>query len=143
MTELPVEHILRAQLPWRADRATECGRPAADVAAWITRDQAIEKIKDQGKQRAAMTTCMTCWETASRHGTWADDPAGVIERHVVGGRWGRRQGEPDLLVAELRAIELLIAAHREEFDATVSSFLGTVSLTDARSSKRAMRRYTR
>jgi hypothetical protein len=111
----PVDHILRPRLPWRTDVAalTECGYDATKVKA-LTRDDIDQRLKDLGKQRTAMLTCMTCMNTAGRWKTWDEDPREAIGREVEWeGRW--RQDRGHRLRDELLAIEALIAAHPEEF----------------------------
>jgi hypothetical protein len=115
----PVDHILRPRLPWRSeaeDAITECGLNAAKVSS-LTREAFFQRLKDYGQQRTAMTTCMTCSNTASRWRTWSDDPRQALAREIdwEGGRWGERRGHR--LLDELLAIEQLIASHRDEFDA--------------------------
>lgn len=121
----PVDHIIRPSLPWRRDIGiTECGYDASKVKA-ITRQAFFEREKNLGKQRCAMLTCMTCSDTTKRYGTWEDDPRAAIGREVTwerGEYWGRgRNDRGTLLKEELLAIEVLIEAHREEFDATIKA----------------------
>lgn len=127
---LPLEHIERAALPWRDERLTECGLPTAGHPV-LTRDQWIEKVRQLGKQRAAFTTCMTCWEAAQRNAAWSDDPVRAITR--AASDWRRK----DLFADELRAIALLLDAHREEYRETLAG-LGNVGDLAAR--RRARRR---
>ncbi len=108
--KLVPEHVQRPPLPWRDDALTECGLPTAEHQT-ITREQFIQKVKSQGQVRSAMTTCMTCWDTARRHPSWQQDPVGCISREV---HWTRRDN--GLFKRELRAIAALISRHREEFD---------------------------
>lgn len=119
----PVDHILRPCLPWRADDTaiTECGYAAGSVKA-ITRPEFFQRIKDLGKQRAAMLTCMTCYQTAERWGTWDDDPRRALDREISwesGGAWRARSDRGERLKDELLAIAALIEAHRDEFDAHI------------------------
>lgn len=112
----PVDHIVRPLLPWRDARAaiTECGYDASKVKA-ISRDQYRQRVKEFGRQRTAMLTCMTCAETAERWGTWADDPRQSLEREInwESVRWRNDRG--NRLRDELLAIEALIDAHKDEF----------------------------
>lgn len=117
----PVDHILRPQLPWRRDGGiTECGY-AADKVKTLTRADYFARLKDMGQQRTAMFTCMTCAQTASRWSTWDDDPRQAMQRELEweGVRWHKDRG--NRLLDELLAIEAMIEAHRDEFDAHVSS----------------------
>lgn len=116
----PVDHILRPCLPWRADDAaiTECGYAAGSVKS-ITRPEFFQRIKDLGKQRSAMLTCMTCTQTAERWGTWDDDPRRALDREITweyGGGYRARSDRGERLKDELLAIAALIEAHRDEFD---------------------------
>lgn len=121
----PVDHILRPRLPWRsADEApiTECGFDATKVTT-LTREDFARRLKEMGQQRTALFTCMTCADTASRWGTWDDDPRLAMQREIEWERVGwRRQSDKrgERLKDELTAIADLIAAHRDEFDSALS-----------------------
>lgn len=131
--DLPLEHIFRAaSVPWRApqDGLTECGREVGTLPT-ITRDQFIAKLRTQGKQRAAFTTCMVCWETTTRYKLWSEDPLDAIRREVYGMR-----GDDKRFGFELHAIEMLINNHREEFDGYVQGLQETVNLADRRRARR-------
>jgi hypothetical protein len=130
----PVDHVIRPNLPWRVEALTECGKPVADVRAAITRDQAVKKVKDQGQQRAAMSTCMTCWSTAERHRDWAAAPAEVMAREVKGVTW-YAPGQSDQINRELRAIAAIVDAHRDEFDAYLAGLDETVSMDRLRAKR--------
>jgi hypothetical protein len=122
----PVDHILRPQLPWRAGDAaiTECGINAANVST-LTRESFFARLKDYGRSRTAMLTCMTCSDTAARHGTWDDDPRNAIDREILweGARWLGHANENRgvRLKNELLAIASLVEKYREEFDAMVTA----------------------
>lgn len=111
----PLDHVIRAPLPWRSEYLTECGRELSDVAAAITADQLAARIAEHGKQRTAFTVCITCWSTASSHReTWETDPIAVLHRETQ--RAGATLVNPRTdrpgrvtLTAELRAIAALIA----------------------------------
>lgn len=134
-----LDHILRSQLPWRRDPGkTECGRDADDVTNALTYDEALAKFRSLGQQRAIMTSCVTCFQTANaRHrSNWDKRPSAVMQRETEQvSYWNRAQAET-LLDRELRAIAALIEAHRDEFDAYVSGLEQTASLADRRRSKR-------
>jgi hypothetical protein len=118
----PVDHILRPRLPWRSDEGaiTECGYDASKVKT-LTRAEFFQRVKDLGRQRSALLTCMTCSDTAGRWGTWEDDPRKAMEREIAWENgWQRRQEGTSRLRDELVAIAALIEAHREEFDATIA-----------------------
>lgn len=132
---VPMEHILRTALPWRPDeQITECGRDAAEFAVVLTREQAVVKFKDQGVQRAALSTCMVCMHTAQRHATWEDSPASVMSRHATA-YYGTDRGN-SRLDKELRAIAALIDAHREEFIDYVAGLEAASSLDAKRAERR-------
>lgn len=121
----PVDHIIRPSLPWRAPDAaaiTECGYDASKVKA-LSRADFFQRLKEMGKQRCAMFTCMTCSDTAQRWGTWDDDPRLAVQREIEWERgaayWRARTDRGDLFRQELVAAATLIEAHREEFDATM------------------------
>lgn len=120
----PVDHIIRPLLPWRSDGGaiTECGYNAASVRS-LSRSEYAQRVKDLGKQRASMLTCMTCAQTSERWGTWEDDPLGALSREIEWerGAYYRQRGDRGTrLKDEMEAITSLIEAHRDEFDALVS-----------------------
>jgi hypothetical protein len=119
----PVDHILRPSLPWRSDAAiTECGYDATKVKT-LTRDDLKQRLKDMGQQRTAMLTCMTCLNTAQRHGAWEDDPRSAVEREITWegkGRWAHKD-RGIRLRDELLSIAALIAAHPDEFQAHIEA----------------------
>ncbi len=129
-SSVPLDHVERPALPWRDEHLTECGRPLSDVKSCLTRSEAIAKWKAQGPQRAGLTTCITCIETVNRHHTWEDSPSQVLSRHIKG--WGREETQLD---RELRAIALLIEAHKSEFVELLSGLEATVSLKTLREQK--------
>jgi hypothetical protein len=130
----PLEHVLRALPPWRSAAETECGHNAAEFAAarLITRDQFVAKVNRQGKQRAAMSTCMTCWQTAQRHYDWAHSPSSVLAREVNKATYWRVGEDEPLIDRELRAMAALIEAHRDEFDGYLAGLGETTSLAERR-----------
>jgi hypothetical protein len=131
--KLPIEHLVRsAAFPWRStdDAVTECGRPAAAMQV-ITRDEFVAKVRKLGEQRAAFTTCMTCWHTASRYKTWGEDPVDAVHREVMGGFAYR-----DVFRRELWAIAALISAHEDEFREYLHDLDQTVSLSERRRARR-------
>ena len=125
---IKLEHVKRGHPPWRAAPGlTECGRDASAYPV-LDRDEFLAKIAEQGEQRAAMSTCMSCWHTVRQHSTWAISPQAVMSRECKQ-LFGMR---PDALVdSELRAIALLIEAHRSEFDELLTCLSETIPLTDA------------
>ena len=118
-------HVMRAPLPWRPAKLTECGLPAAEHPT-ISVDDFVAKVKREGKQRASYSTCMTCWNGARRHfgePCYRDSP---LERELQWSRMhGRAQVHPNIL-DELAAIGDLIERHRAEFDELVEDHAQTV-----------------
>lgn len=87
--KVAVVHVQRPVLPWRDKALTECGLPSEGHPV-MSREDFIAKVKREGRQRSAMTTCMTCWNTATQHPSWQEDPVGCISREV---QWNRRDGQ--------------------------------------------------
>jgi hypothetical protein len=130
----PLDHVARPSLPWRDDAITECGLSDMSAARVLSRAAFEDKVKRQGKTRSALTTCMTCWQTASRWKDWSQAPSEVLRRELPS--WSASRQPHPRIDAELRAIAALIAAHREEFD----DFLTGLALTSDLETRRAMRR---
>jgi hypothetical protein len=139
LADEPLAHVLRAALPWRDGPVlTECGKLPDAPMPVLTVGEFIAKVKREGKQRSAMTTCMTCWHTASRHAvtSWEADPMGVLDREISWARAWRGEIRDDPTARrfrdELLAIEELIARHRAEFDGLVTGIAAAPSLGDRR-----------
>lgn len=126
---LPIEHVLRPDLPWRVSAMTECGRDVRDVQAVIDRGRLLVKLRELGVQRAAYTTCMTCAQTSRRWKTWDQDPVDALAREFYGRQDPR-------LADELRAVAALVAAHRGEFADLMAGLADTVRLADRRAGRR-------
>lgn len=139
----PLDHVIRASLPWRSGHLTECGRDLNDVGSAITQQQLQVRVKEHGAQRTAFTVCMTCWSTASAHReTWESDPIAVLYRETQrtgGALVSPRSDRPERvrLTAELRAIAALIEAHRDEFDQYIAGLAETASLDAVRNARRS------
>lgn len=132
--ESVLAHIQRSRCPWEQPDLTECGRAVVEFARVVSRDQALARFREIGATRARYEFCVTCWETADRHSTWEADPLAAIGR--LPNAWA--SGERAIRArAELRALGLLVEAHREEFDAAVESLLGTSDLR----ARKAVRRW--
>jgi len=122
----PVDHILRPPLPWRQrdDGITECGYAAGAVST-ITRDQWIQRVKDIGRQRSAMITCMTCSGAAERWVQSGHDLRKTLGREIEwecgSSYWQQHKERDHRLLDELEAIAALIETHREEFDAHIAA----------------------
>jgi hypothetical protein len=123
------DHVRRPDLPWRVATLTECGKPILDVAAHISRAELLARIKRDGVQRAAYSTCMVCLETSHRWPEWASDPVQALAREFYG------QREPTML-NELRALAALVESHRDEFDGYLVGLGETVSLDERRRARR-------
>lgn len=118
MGDEPLAHIARSQLPWRVDgdNDTECGKAISEFAKVITWDEAIALVKRHGRTRAAFLLCVTCAETAHRHGyhdptgqcTFDGEPTERLSRE-----FGKRREQTD---RELRAMAELVTRYRGEFD---------------------------
>lgn len=134
-----LDHVLRTPLPWRtADQAlTECGRLGDGTA--LTYDAIVAKIKREGQKRAALTTCMTCWDRCRYRPVLDDRLVDVVAREIDRCRRARDRDQIARLSRELTAIAALIEAHRDEFDTAVSGLAETVTL-DAARRERARRR---
>jgi hypothetical protein len=107
-------HIERPNLPWRAERMTECGLDADRHPTW-TRDAAVAKARGMGRQRFSLFVCMTCMGTAERHATWEEDPASCLGRYTdrYRLRWNPADDDRRRFADELRAVGLLVEARRE------------------------------
>ncbi|MFF4777562.1 hypothetical protein ACFY05_32365 [Microtetraspora fusca] len=140
----PRDHVIRPLLPWRSpgNEITECGRPAGDVRSAITQDELKARIREMGKQRAALFTCMTCLDTAANWATFQEDPVQVIYRESYtnfGGRQVYGGLKADVFADELRALAELVARHRDEFDTILAAFGDAVRLDDLRRQRAARR----
>lgn len=147
MADEPLAHVLRAALPWRDGPVlTECGKLPGDGMPVMTITEFAAKVKRLGQQRASMSTCMTCWSTASRRQavSWEADPVGVILREAGWARtWapGVTRDDPTArrFHTELLAIAELISRHRDEFEGLVDGITAAPSLDDRRRDSRRRR----
>lgn len=113
-----VDHIIRPYPPWSEPVLTNCGHRVEKVHSVISLDEAKRRVEELGKRRAVLTICMTCADRL--HPLWDHNPLGVLAA-----------APRDTVVRDLRAIALLIEAHRDEFDATVAGLAQTTALTVA------------
>ena len=137
--EPDLEHVIRSRPPWRrGEDLTECGKPVSNVAAVITRDEFVAKVRRQGQQRSAMSTCMTCWHTARNHPSWEENPVASLVREAMRFKWHLpgREGRDLTFYDELRAIEALIAAHPDEWAELLTGLGDTTRLDDKRRARR-------
>jgi len=127
-TDPPPRHIIRPGLPWRAveEPRTECGRAADSVADTIDRDELAPLARKLGRTRTYMVMCVTCLDTAQRWPAWDESPVGAMGREV------HRSPDPERFATELRAIDELIARHRDEFDQLVAGLADAPRLDDHR-----------
>ena len=118
MPNEPITHISRGDIPWRKAHLTECGLSLADGHPVISRAEFADKLKREGQQRAAFSTCMTCWQTTTRYDRHVVDMGVIeaVEREISWARGGHRKSERARLESELAAIGQLVADHRAEFD---------------------------
>jgi hypothetical protein len=124
--------VARARLPWSTRTGlTECGRKVVDVAAVISVEKFATKLAAQGKTRAAMTTCMTCWSRLQyRAGSWEKYPIEITRRDL------ERYDEKERITVELRALEALVEAHRQEYEDLVTGLQDTTDLAERRRAKK-------
>lgn len=120
-----IDHVRRLDLPWHVSTLVECGRAVGDVAAVLDRAEFMAKVRRLGWQRAALSTCMTCADTANRYAkSWGEDPVAAMLRECVRPRTAFSD--------ELRALAALVRAHREEFDQYRAGLNQTIDLATAR-----------
>jgi hypothetical protein len=134
MPSEPLDHVQRVPLPWRhtEDALTECGLPAASYKT-LTRAEMVAKIGEQGKRRAALSSCMTCWTAMDRGCAYrtAAPVFDAVEREVNRFRFH----DPERLDREFRALAMLAEAHREDFDTILRDMDEAIDLTAARAKK--------
>lgn len=101
-------------------------------------DALVVKVKAQGQQRAAMSTCMTCFGRCDYRDLrdWSTCPSGVVLREAQNGHGWNRPHADDPLDQELRALAALVEAHRDEFDGYLSGLESTVNIASARAKRR-------
>jgi hypothetical protein len=139
-----LDHIIRNRIPWQTDKGiTECGKEVSSVKAAMSWEDFAAKFKREGQQRAAMTTCMTCWgryETmAHLQQDWKHSPSSVIGRECqrIEYRSGYGASKTDnQLDREFRALAALVEAHRDEFDGYLTGLESTVNMADARANRK-------
>lgn len=122
-------HVKRADLPWRDATLTECGIKAAKNPT-ITHEELLARVARQGQRKTELVCCQTCWTTGHRYG---EDRAQYTEDQKI--IWAvqreieRRWREPKMiLAAELRALGVLVARHRAEFDELRDDVVMTVPI---------------
>lgn len=116
-------------LPWRPAWQTECGLVIEQSSDVLTRAEWIAKVKNEGQQRAAFSTCMTCWQTAlrrdySKRGDEEEAALRAIARELESYNKAGRE----VLRADFAAIAILIERHRNEFDDLIEDYKSTVRL---------------
>lgn len=110
---MPTLHILRAPLPWRPSRLTECGRLAKDGEA-----VPVERVTE-ALTGSTFLICETCKGISAWTGLgsiWSDSP---IEREMA---WTRKNRHKDkFLDYELQAIGELVRRYPDEFARLVAA----------------------
>lgn len=129
MPNLPLDHVRRPDLPWRASTTTECGRDSSEVKS-ISRDDLIARLRDWGSQRTSLHTCMTCWTTANNYQTFDQNPGQAMAREVRYGESGPQ------ITAELRALAALAVKYKDEFDEFVAGLGEAANLAERRRQRR-------
>ncbi len=134
--ERRLEHVARPALPWRstADK-TECGL-AVDDRTTITHDDLRAKVVAEGKHRAAMSTCMTCWGRVAYARLRRDTSHPQVD-HVA--REALDLRERERLGREFAALGILAGRHREEFAVLCDDIASTPSLRGRELKKRGGR----
>lgn len=134
-------HLFRDTTPpWRQTRgATDCGKPidpdgTANGAQVFTWDELTAFVAKHGQQRAAILTCMTCYNTHRNYRPWSVDPVTAIAREAHSARSRRK---PDTTLAtELKALARLVELHPDEFAAIIDGLNRTDDLAAARQRRR-------
>jgi hypothetical protein len=130
-----IPHVRREALPWReALEKTECGRPnggreTISRAQWrrvyieyTELCQAWYRARRAEQPRPATwgrppvpfpNICKTCWDTAVRWPTFAENPARALEREIDAG--GYPGPEWDRLCLELMALDALRQDNPDRF----------------------------
>lgn len=121
-----IHHIRRPDLPWRQSTGAECGVPLAATAATADRDDVLAQVDAEGVQRTtAAGVCLPCITQTTRWPPYAADPVRALAREYA---------EPDpRFAAELRALGVMVAARREEFDTLLAE---TSEVTDLATRRR-------
>jgi hypothetical protein len=122
-----ITHVMRAPLPWRPAKLTECGLLAHEHPTSSVEDF-IAKVKREGQQRASYSTCMTCWNAAKRHFGDRFYSMHPIERELQWSksRSARSGAKGPTIIDELTAIGELVERHRDEFNAILVQQAQTV-----------------
>ena len=106
-----ITHSLRAPLPWRPSRLTECGRLAAKVHA-VPQEEAVALY-----QKDKELVCETCVQFCRVRQSPLHETS--IEREVA---WSRRnRGKDHFIDWELKALGELVSPNQEEFDRLVAA----------------------
>jgi hypothetical protein len=110
---MPTIHILRAPLPWRPSRLTECGRIAKEGEA-----VPVEHVVG-GLIGSAFLLCETCKQMKSYQGGSSVHSTSPIEREMS---WTRKNRQKDrFLNYELQALGELVRRYPEEFERMVAA----------------------
>ena len=113
-----VVHILRAPLPWRASRLTECGMLAAFVHSAKLTEEVVELYHED--KTLVCATCVQFQRSGLSSVSFSFHQESPLEREVAWSRRNRRR-EDHFIEWELKAIGELVARHQEEFDRLVAA----------------------
>ena len=109
MAKQSVVHVLRAPLPWRASRITECGMLAAKVGR-----VEVHAIASKLREKDNKLVCASCVQV------WYGRNDTSLEREISWSRHSRRHKDR-FIDYELQAIGELVARYQLEFDRLVSA----------------------
>lgn len=129
-----LDHMRRELLPWRLEDPglTECGLRADECSA-LSRKDMVAKVDREGQQRAALSSCMTCWSTAkiNQREAGMSGLLFTVQRELNRVAW-KDGDERKLVVYEFKAMIALVANHRDEFDQMIRDLEEVVPISQAR-----------
>lgn len=143
--EIPthIGHIARTLLPWQtADEGrTECGHQCSAMKSIVTLDEAKAILRKAGaRDRASLFLCITCMETANRHG---HNFVAAFQRHFDDYRWVRDPLVKARLIVEAEALERLVTENAETIRGYIAGHAETVDISELRRKKTAKPRVAR
>jgi len=122
-------HVRRPNLPWRQASLTECGDVLDDRMPLANRDDVLEQVAAAGMQATtAAGICPACLTAACRWPTFAADPVRAVAREYA--------DRNPRFAAELRALGVLAATHREELDTLLAELADVTDVAEARRRRR-------
>jgi hypothetical protein len=137
-----LRHIWRAELPWRRTIETECGlrvRSAIDGRATspvaercVNRASYLDEQRRECREPATrhrwlLGFCQPCQLASLAHRSFDESPHLLLLRACQ--VYGKRAR---LIDSELRAVALLVARHRDEFDEQIEAELVLDTLLEMR-----------